>query len=127
MCRYGARGPIAEARLSRRDDGRYAYETKKGVTLVLRKAARRSVFGGPVSDKCDASAPNFLRSRRSRFIASVAKKSVMSVAESDGRRRKELVDKPSIKTGPDCMRAKPDEVARVNAVFHRMHRDRLAC
>lgn len=35
LCRYGARGPIAEARLSRRDDGRYAYETKKGVTLVL--------------------------------------------------------------------------------------------
>ena len=35
LCRYGARGPIAESRLSRRDDGKYAYETKKGVTLVL--------------------------------------------------------------------------------------------
>jgi hypothetical protein len=35
LCRYGARGPIAESRLSRRDDGRYAYETKKGVTLVM--------------------------------------------------------------------------------------------
>lgn len=35
LCRYGARGPIAESRLSRRDDGRYSYETKKGVTLVL--------------------------------------------------------------------------------------------
>ena len=35
LCRYGARGPIAESRLSRRDDGRYAYETKRGVTLVL--------------------------------------------------------------------------------------------
>lgn len=35
LCRYGARGPIAESRLSRRADGRYAYETKKGVTLVL--------------------------------------------------------------------------------------------
>jgi hypothetical protein len=35
LCRYGARGPVAESRLSRREDGRYAYETKKGVTLVL--------------------------------------------------------------------------------------------
>ena len=35
LCRYGARGPIAESRISRREDGRYAYETKKGVTLVL--------------------------------------------------------------------------------------------
>ena len=35
LCRYGARGPIAEARLSQRDDGRFAYETKKGVTSVL--------------------------------------------------------------------------------------------
>ena len=35
LCRYGSRGPIAETRLSRRDDGKYAYETKKGVTLVL--------------------------------------------------------------------------------------------
>ena len=35
LCRYGARGPVAESRLSRRDDGKYAYETKRGVTLVL--------------------------------------------------------------------------------------------
>ena len=35
LIRYGARGPIAESRLSRRDDGRYAYETKRGVTLVM--------------------------------------------------------------------------------------------
>ncbi len=35
LCRYGARGPTAESRLSRRDDGKYAYETKKGVTLLL--------------------------------------------------------------------------------------------
>ena len=35
LCRYGARGPIAESRLSQRDDGKYTYETKKGVTLVL--------------------------------------------------------------------------------------------
>ena len=35
LCSYGARGPIAGSRLSRRDDGKYAYETKKGVTLVL--------------------------------------------------------------------------------------------
>jgi hypothetical protein len=35
LVRYGARGPIAESRLSQREDGRYAYETKRGVTLVL--------------------------------------------------------------------------------------------
>ena len=35
LCKYGARGPIAESRLSRRDDGQYSYATKKGVTLVL--------------------------------------------------------------------------------------------
>jgi len=35
LARYGARGPIAESRLSRRDDGQYAYQTKKGVALVL--------------------------------------------------------------------------------------------
>ncbi len=35
LVRYGARGPVAESRLSRRDDGRYSYETKRGVTLVL--------------------------------------------------------------------------------------------
>jgi hypothetical protein len=35
LCRYGARGPVAESRLTSRDDGRYAYETKRGVTLVM--------------------------------------------------------------------------------------------
>ncbi len=35
LVRYGARGPIAGSRLSRREDGRYEYATKKGVTLVL--------------------------------------------------------------------------------------------
>ena len=38
LCRYGARGPIAESRLSRRDDGKYEYETKKPV-LSLSKGA----------------------------------------------------------------------------------------
>jgi hypothetical protein len=38
LCRYGARGPIAESRLTRREDGRYAYETKRGVTLVMTAA-----------------------------------------------------------------------------------------
>ena len=38
LCRYGARGPVAESRLSRRDDGKYAYETKKGGTLGLTAA-----------------------------------------------------------------------------------------
>ena len=38
LMRYGARGPVAESRLTRREDGRLAYETKKGVTLVLTPA-----------------------------------------------------------------------------------------
>jgi hypothetical protein len=38
LIRYGARGPVAESRLTRREDGRLAYETKKGVTLVLTPA-----------------------------------------------------------------------------------------
>ncbi len=38
LLRYGARGPVAESRLSRRGDGTYVYETKKGVTLVLTAA-----------------------------------------------------------------------------------------
>ena len=38
LCRYGARGPIAESRLTLREDGRYEYQTKKGVTLVLTAA-----------------------------------------------------------------------------------------
>lgn len=35
LVRYGARGAIAESRLSRREDGKYEYQTKRGVTLVL--------------------------------------------------------------------------------------------
>jgi hypothetical protein len=35
LARYGARGAIAESRLGRREDGKYTYPTKKGVTLVL--------------------------------------------------------------------------------------------
>ena len=35
LCRYGSRGPIALARLSRLDDGRYAYRTKRGPVLIL--------------------------------------------------------------------------------------------
>jgi len=38
LCRYGSRGPVAEERLSRRDDGRYEYRTKRGPTLVLTAA-----------------------------------------------------------------------------------------
>jgi hypothetical protein len=34
LCRYGARGPLALGRLSLREDGQYAYRTKKGLTLV---------------------------------------------------------------------------------------------
>ncbi len=32
---YGARGPLAESRLKRREDGRYEYESKRGAVLVL--------------------------------------------------------------------------------------------
>ncbi|HUJ75443.1 MAG TPA: transposase, partial [bacterium] len=35
LCRYGSRGPVAEERLFRREDGRYEYRTKRGPTLVL--------------------------------------------------------------------------------------------
>ena len=35
LCRYGARGPVCEARLRRLDDGRYEYTPKKGVTFTL--------------------------------------------------------------------------------------------
>jgi hypothetical protein len=35
LARYGARGPIAESRLSLREDGKYAYQTKRGAVLVL--------------------------------------------------------------------------------------------
>jgi hypothetical protein len=38
LCRYGSRGPLALERLSLRDDGRYAYRTKRGFTLVLTAA-----------------------------------------------------------------------------------------
>ncbi len=35
LCRYAARGPVAEERLTRLPDGLYAYATKKGAVLVL--------------------------------------------------------------------------------------------
>ncbi len=35
LCRYGARGPVAEARLRRLEDGRYEYSPKKGSTFTL--------------------------------------------------------------------------------------------
>jgi len=38
LCRYGSRGPIAQERLSRREDGRYEYRTKRGPSLVLTAA-----------------------------------------------------------------------------------------
>ncbi|MHB8879421.1 MAG: transposase [Myxococcaceae bacterium] len=54
LVRYGARGPIAESRLSRRDDGSYAYETKKGVTLVLtaKELVRRLLWLIPLRRGC---------------------------------------------------------------------------
>ena len=46
---YGARGPISEVRLSRKDDGNYQYLTKRGVTLTLSAAdlVRRLVWLTP--------------------------------------------------------------------------------
>lgn len=35
LARYGARGPIAESRLARREDGTYTYRTKRGGSLTL--------------------------------------------------------------------------------------------
>jgi len=35
LCRYWARGPVAESRLRRLEDGRYQYAPKKGVTFTL--------------------------------------------------------------------------------------------
>ena len=35
LCRYGARGPVAESRLRRLEDGRYEYTPKKRVTFTL--------------------------------------------------------------------------------------------
>jgi hypothetical protein len=35
LCRYGARGPVAESRLKALDDGSYEYSPKKGTTFTL--------------------------------------------------------------------------------------------
>jgi hypothetical protein len=35
LCRYGARGPVAESRLRSLDDGRYEYSPKKGTAFTL--------------------------------------------------------------------------------------------
>jgi hypothetical protein len=39
LCRYGARGPVAECRLRRLDDGRYEYTPRKGASFTLTAAA----------------------------------------------------------------------------------------
>jgi hypothetical protein len=39
LCRYGARGPVAECRLRRLDDGRYEYSPKKGAAFTVMAAA----------------------------------------------------------------------------------------
>ena len=38
LCRYGSRGPVALERLSKREDGRYEYRTRKGWALVFTAA-----------------------------------------------------------------------------------------
>ena len=83
LVRYGARGPIAESRLSRREDGKYEYQTKRGATLVLTaaqlvkrllwlippKSAHLTNFYGAFSSH-SASRPNVLP----RAAAAAAKK-----------------------------------------------------
>ena len=39
LCRYGSRGPVAESRLRRLDDGRYEYSPKKGTAFTLSASA----------------------------------------------------------------------------------------
>jgi hypothetical protein len=39
LCRYGARGPVAESRLRRLDDARYEYSPKKGTSFTLTASA----------------------------------------------------------------------------------------
>ena len=39
LCRYGARGAVAESRLRRLDDGRYEYTPKKGTAFTVTAAA----------------------------------------------------------------------------------------
>jgi hypothetical protein len=39
LCRYGARGPVAESRLRRLENGRYEYSPKKGTTFTLTASA----------------------------------------------------------------------------------------
>ena len=39
LCRYGSRGPVAESRLRRLDDGRYEYSPKKGTAFTLTASA----------------------------------------------------------------------------------------
>jgi len=39
LCRSGARGAVAESRLRRLDDGRYAYSPKKGTTFTVTASA----------------------------------------------------------------------------------------
>ncbi len=39
LCRYGARGPLAESRLEALDDGSYQYSPKKGTAFTLTAAA----------------------------------------------------------------------------------------
>jgi ribosomal protein S27E len=39
LCRYGARGPVAECRLRRLDDGLYEYSPKKGAAFTVTAAA----------------------------------------------------------------------------------------
>ena len=39
LCRYGARGPVAECRLRRLEDGRYEYSPKKVSPFTVTSAA----------------------------------------------------------------------------------------
>ena len=87
LCRYGARGPVAESRLRRLDDGRYEYSPKKGTTFTLTAAALvrrlvallprdstslRSTVATPPTPACARSSPNRPRGHQRRLPASSA-------------------------------------------------------
>jgi hypothetical protein len=49
LCRYGARGPVAECRLRRLEDGRYEYTAEEGSHLHPHRRGPRAAPGGPAA------------------------------------------------------------------------------
>src|SRR5687768_15660152 len=63
LCRYGSRGPVAEERLSVREDGRYVCRTKRGPVLVLTAAQQAATGGGATSRSPPDELPQGVRSQ----------------------------------------------------------------